>query len=117
MPQSDLTPESQVPSVSVDELKRFRKIGADAYAAILPGETSHVGIDIGVFSDPATPASGMAIWLRASLIEAMLRDGVLDPWLKKGVLDDAVFNVAAVWPIASVEEFSPQEFVEALQDE
>jgi hypothetical protein len=45
-----------------------------------------------------------AVWCRASLLELMCgRMGLLSRWLHSGELDDAVFKVAATFPIKKLQ--------------
>ena len=63
-----------------------------------------------------------AVWFRLSLLQTLALTGLLLPWVHDGKLDDAVFDVAAKFPIKRMPvgvpqkgmPFDVQEFVKQL---
>jgi hypothetical protein len=85
-------------------------------------------IDIRSFQSVCSPgADVMAVCYRASMLGLLQRipGGPLTPWTHDGELDDAVFNVAAVFPMKRMEvgvvrdgpPFDVQEFVKQVRNE
>ena len=63
-----------------------------------------------------------AVWFRLSMLQTLLQTALFLPWVHDGKLDDAVFNVAAKFPIKRMPvgaqrglPFDVQEFVRQLQ--
>jgi hypothetical protein len=56
----------------------------------------------GLFENACSPgANVVAVWYRASILEVlqMLPENPLMPWSREGELDDAVFQIAATFPM------------------
>jgi hypothetical protein len=78
--------------------------GCGAIGASLMASVCSPGADVG------------AVWLRASLLGIMLKQGVLAEWQRGTELDDAVYRVAATIPLNGA-QLSPSAFVLRLREE
>jgi hypothetical protein len=78
--------------------------GCGAIGASLMASVCSPGADMG------------AVWLRASLLGIMLKQGVLAEWQRGTELDDAVYRVAATIPLNGA-QLNPSAFVSRLREE
>ena len=103
-----------VPTVDPDDIRRFREVGK-LVVRDKPAEGC-VGIDIRLFSDVCTPGANIpAVAFRSYPITILLHLELLNPWHRGDDLDDAVYRVAAVFPLAGIERFNPSEFLARLR--
>ena len=113
----------EIAAVNPDDLRKVWKMMCDVQART-PGQG--VSIDKGMYLGECSPgANVMAVWYRASMlgILQMLPEPPLAPWTHNGGLDDAVFQVAAAFPIKNMGvgivhqglPFDMQEFLKQLQ--
>jgi hypothetical protein len=68
--------------------------------SILASQQAQTGISLDILAGLCEPkADALAVWFRASLIQALLHLGRLDPWRSGSTLQDKVFDVAATFPL------------------
>jgi hypothetical protein len=112
---------AHVPPVGPNDLSRLWNFMRETRAA---WETIHSGdapsyapaFDPSVIADASrSSTSPVALWLRTCVIEIMYRRDLLHPWLQADQLSESVFRLAATWPLISVEQFNPREFVDSLR--
>jgi hypothetical protein len=81
-------------------------------------QPSSIGFSPESLAQECSPAANIfAVWLRTAILELLSQQGLLKPWQRDGDLDDRVFGVAACFPIAGIEHFNPDEFLEELHSE
>ena len=90
-----------------------------------PNQTG--SIDIRLYQRACSPGAEVgAVWYRVSMLQLLAGPiGLLTPWLHDGELPDAVFNLAATFPMnkLSVGEvnqglpFDVQEFIKQLEQQ
>lgn len=113
----------EVAAVNPDDLRKVWKMMRDVQAH---GPGQGVSIDSRMYTKECSPgANVMAVWYRASMlgILQMLPEPPLAPWTHNSGLDDAVFQVAAAFPMKNmrvgvVHEGPPldmQEFLKQIQ--
>lgn len=88
------TEGNSVATVSPDDLRKVW--------AIFPAGGEHSSIDIRSFQHVCSPgADVMAVWFRASMLAMMTKmmPELLARWTHDGEFDDAVFQVAATFPM------------------
>jgi hypothetical protein len=107
-----------VPPVDAEDIRRVRQVAREVTRDLPergPGEGA-IGIDIRIYAERCSPGANVeAVCFRSMLIELLLHLKLLNPWLRGGDLDDAVFRVAADFPIAGIERFNPEEFLARLR--
>jgi len=122
MPDFWGTPGDEIAAVSPDDLRNVGKMSREILANN-PGQG--VAVDGRVYESACSPgADAKAVWYRASMLGMLqiLPESPLTPWLHDGELDDAVFQVAAVFPMKKMEvgvvhhgpPFDLQEFVKQI---
>lgn len=91
--------EGSVAPVSPDDLRNVWKLFRDAEARN-PGQSGAIGNSV-YQSVCSLGADVQAVWFRASMIGIlqMFPESPLTPWTHYGELDDAVFDVAATFPM------------------
>ena len=93
-------PEGPVSPVDPEDLRSAWEMQREVQAR-RPGE--HVGISDEMYKRACSPGANVgAVWFRASLIGALDMLGMLKPWINEGVVADAVFKVAATFPMNGV---------------
>jgi len=103
-----------VPAVAPDDIKRFREVGK----RLVPEKPAQgsIGIDIRLFAEACTPGANIpAVAFRNYPISILLHLELLNPWRRGDDLDDAVYRVAADFPLAGIERFDPSEFLTRLR--
>jgi len=90
-----------------------------------PNQTG--SISIGLYQQACRPGADVAaVWYRVSMLHLLVGPiGLLTPWLHDGELPDAVFNLAATFPmnrlsVGKVNQglpFDVQEFIEQLEQQ
>lgn len=108
--------------VDATDLKKVWQTSAD-FKALNPGQSGSIGST--VYQSVCSPgANVVAIWYRASmlcLLEQMMPE-LLASWTHDGQLDDAVFEVAATFPMQKMKTgvvregppFDVEEFVKQI---
>ena len=85
-----------VPTVRAEELRRVWSFLASDQSRIQAQRSVSLSVVAGLCG-PKTDA--LAVWFRATLIQALLRRGRLDRWRDGSSLQDKVFEVAARFPL------------------
>jgi hypothetical protein len=89
-------------TVSPDDLRKVWQLFRDVQARTGGEHCGTASIDIRSFQRVCSPgANAMAVWYRASMLAVMQKfpESPLTPWTHNGDLDDAVFQVAATFPM------------------
>jgi hypothetical protein len=74
--------------------------------------------DVAVLAGACGPGANVfAVWARSALLEMLVHQGLLTPWERGTQLDDAVFDVAATFPIPGVDRFDPDAFLQRLSNQ
>jgi len=99
--------EGPIPPVDPADLRNVWQMQREVQARP-PGE--HIGSAIELYKDACSPGANVgAVWFRASLLGILEMLGILKPWIHEGVMSDAVFKVAAVFPVKSMPVGVPQQ--------
>ena len=91
---------NDVAAVSPDDLRNVWTMMRDFEARTPVGQTGR--LSSGLYEGACSPgANVLAVWYRASILEVlqMLPENPLTPWSHRGELDDAVFQIAATFPM------------------
>lgn len=91
---------NDVTAVNSGDLRNVWKMMRDLEARTPAGQTG--SLSSGLYKSACSPgANVVAVWYRASMLEVlqMLPGKPLTPWSREGELDDAVFKVAATFPM------------------
>jgi hypothetical protein len=76
-----------------------------------------VAVSASLMANVCSPGADMgAVWLRASLLGIMLKQGVLAEWQRGTELDEAVYRVAATIPLNGG-QLNPSAFALRLREE
>lgn len=79
------------------------------------GQQTAIGIDASLLAQACNPeANVLAVWARSSLLGILVDQGLLISWQRGTQLDDAVFDVAATFPIPGLDRFDPDAFLQQL---
>jgi len=95
------SPEGGVAAVNPDDMKKLWQLFRDVQSRS-GGIGGGVAIDMGLYERACSPGADVqAVWFRAAILETLkqLRPELLAPWLEDGEFDDAVFQVAATFPM------------------
>jgi hypothetical protein len=110
-----------VPPVEPADLRSVWTMQSEIQA-LHPGQP--VGISADAYQRACRPeADVQAVFERASLLGLLQMGGMLSPWLRDGVLDDAVFEVAAAIPMSRMQRgvvykkppFDVEEFINQIE--
>ena len=85
-----------VPTVRAEDLRRVWSFLASEQSESQAQRSVSLNIVAGLCEPKA---DALAVWFRATLIQALLRRGQLDPWRDGSGLRDKVFEVAAKFPL------------------
>ena len=91
---------NEVAAVNPDDLRNVWTMMRDFEACTPVGQTG--SFSSGHYEGACSPgANVLAVWYRASILEVlqMLPENPLTPWSHRGELDDAVFQIAATFPM------------------
>ena len=91
---------NDVAAVNPDDLRNVWTMMRDLEARATAGQSGSVSS--GLYESACSPgANVMAVWYRASILGVlqMLPGSPLTPWSHEGQLDDAVFQIAATFPM------------------
>lgn len=114
----DLASDTPLAMVDPGDLRRVwhftRAVQETAKAAEQPGS---VGIDIRLIEKECQPGTDvMAVFFRAALIPGLFDQGLLDEWREGNEPGDAVFTVAAAFPLeGGVQGFNLDAFKAAIE--
>lgn len=76
-----------------------------------------IGFDVAVLAGACGPgANVVAAWARSALLGMLVHQGLLTSWQRGTQLDDAVFDVAATFPIPGVDRFDPDALLQQLSN-
>ena len=89
-----------VPEVHADDLRRVWSLLASMPTADTKAQEGVTSVSLKLFAGLCDPhANVLAVWLRAALIEILLRKGRLDRWRQGDSFTDRVFEVTASFPL------------------
>jgi hypothetical protein len=72
-------------------------------------------IDVALLAGACAPgANVLAVWVRSTLLDLAVSQGLLAPWQQATLLDHAVFDLAATLPIPRLDRFDPDDFLQRL---
>jgi hypothetical protein len=121
---SALTDSGPVPAVNPADLRsvwelvqetRARFVGTGKSDLGDPDPTIGIGVELLV--QVCNPEANVpAVWARSVLLGVLVQQGLLTSWQRGAQLDEAVFKVAAVFPIIALDQFDANAFVEQLRD-
>jgi hypothetical protein len=120
MPEYDLRASigRPVPAVRADDVRRVWSFLASEQARdtrVREGATSSVSLKLLAGLCDAN-ANVLAVWFRATFVDALLQQGRLDRWREGNSLRDRVFEVAASFPLPRGQENADLDaFVAALE--
>lgn len=100
-------PEGPIQPVDPADLRSVWKMQREVQART-PGK--NVGISVEMYERACSPEANVgAVWFRASLVGMLEMLGILKPWIHDGVVADAVFKVAATFPMNGMAIGVPQQ--------
>ena len=74
-----------------------------------PGQHARA-ISVEFYKRACSPGANVgAVWFRAAMLGMLERFGMLAPWIQEGVIADAVFQVAATFPMKGMAIGTPRE--------
>ena len=81
----------------------------------LGGPQPAISFDFKLLAQVCSPeADVLAVWSRSTLLGIMVERGLLTSFQRGTRLDDAVFNVAAAFPIPALDQFDPDALLQQL---
>ena len=90
-------PEGPIPPVDPADLRSVWEMQRELQAHS-PG--GGVILDVEMYKRACSPGADVeSVWFRTSLIGILDKLGMLRPWIREGAVDDAVFKVAATFPM------------------
>ena len=90
-------PEGPIPPVDPADLRSVWQMQRE-FQARVPGE--QIGIGGEFYKRTCSPGANVrAVWFRTAMLGVLQMLGMLAPWIHEGVVADAVFNVAATFPM------------------
>jgi len=90
-------PEGPIPPVDPADLRSVWQMQRE-FQARVPGE--RIGIGGEFYKRACSPGANVrAVWFRTAMLGVLQMLGMLAPWIHEGVVADAVFNVAATFPM------------------
>jgi len=103
-----------VPPVSKDDLKSLHDVCVQMRKRY-SGKDGVITLDL--MARTCNPGANLAaVWLRHSRLRLLIRQGLLADWQHGTELDDAVYRVAANFPMHGV-DFDPVMFIQRLREE
>lgn len=100
-------PEGPIPPVDPADLRSVWEMQREVQARTAG---QHTTISAEIYKRACSPGANVgAVWFRASLIGMLEMLGVLRPWIHEGVVADAVFKVAATFPMNGMAIGVPQQ--------
>jgi len=99
--------EGLIPSVEPADLRSVWEMQHEVLART-PGQ--HTAIRAESYNRACSAGANVgAVWFRASLLGMLEMFGILAPWIHEGVPADAVFKVAATFPMQGMKIGVPRE--------
>ena len=119
---SALTAGGPIPTVNPGDLRGVWELVQETQAESLGnrepepgGQQPGIGIDVRLLGQVCSPeANVLAAWARSILLGILVHQGLLTSWQRGTQLDDAVFDVAATFPIPGLDRFDPDAFLQQL---
>jgi hypothetical protein len=119
---SALTAGGPIPSVNPGDLRGVWELMHETHAEFLrnaepelAGQQTAIGIDVRLLARVCNPeANVLAVWARSAMLGILVHQGLLTSWQRGTQLDDAVFDVAATFPIPGLDRFDPDAFLQQL---
>ncbi len=103
-----------VPPVDKDDLKSLHDVCVQMRTRY-SGKDGVITLDL--MARTCNPGANLAaVWLRHSRLRLLIRKGLLTDWQHGTELDDAVYRVAANFPMHGV-DFDPEMFTQRLRQE
>ena len=98
--------EGPIPPVDPADLRRVWQMQRELQARVSGG----VLLDNEFYKRACSPGANVeAVWFRVSMLGMMDMLGMLAPWIHDGVVADAVFKVAATFPMQDMAIGVPRE--------
>ncbi len=111
---SALTSGAPIPTVTPGDLRGVCELVHEARAES-GGQQPAISIDIKLLTQVSGPgADVLAVWVRSVLLYSLVEQGRLTSWRCGTQLADAVFDVAATFPIPRSDRFDPEAFFQEL---
>lgn len=119
---SELIAGGPIPTVNTGDLRGVWELMHETRAQILGnrepelgGQQPAIGICVSLLAQVCGPeANVLAVWARSTLLGILVDQGLLTSWQRGTQLDDAVFDVAATFPIPALDRFDPDAFLQQL---
>lgn len=119
---SALTAGGPIPTVNPGDLRGVWELMRETHAEFLGnrepelgGQQPAIGICVSLLAQACSPgANVLAVWARSALLGILVHQGLLTSWQRGTQLDDAVFDVAATFPIPGLDRFDPDAFLQQL---
>jgi hypothetical protein len=106
-----------VPAVNPGDLQRLWSFQSQSAKTYPGAKISFTRESIAKLCESKT-SDPIAVWARAALIGILMQQGVLDNWREQDGLHEAVFRVAALFPLPNgLKGVDPTEFVNLLSSE
>jgi hypothetical protein len=101
------SPEGLIPAVDPADLRGVWKMQREVQARASGG---HAAISAEFYKGACSPGANIgAVWFRVSMLGLLEMIGMLAPWIQEGVLAEAVFQVAATFPMKGMAVGLPQQ--------
>jgi hypothetical protein len=101
------SPEGLIPAVDPSDVRSVWEMQREVQARA-PGGNAAISAEF--YKRACSPGANVgAVWFRASLIGMLEKFGMLAPWIQEGVIADAVFQVAASFPMKGMAIGVPQQ--------
>src|SRR5215467_1280391 len=99
--------EGLIPSVDPADLRSVCEMQREVQAR-RPGQQTNISFEF--YKRACSPGANFsAVWFRASLVGMLEMLGMLAPWIHEGVIADAVFQVAATFPMKGMAIGAPRQ--------
>jgi hypothetical protein len=101
------SPEGFIPAVDPADLRSVWELQREVQARA-PG--GHAAISVEFYKRAYSAGANVGpVWFRAAMLGMLEMLGMLAPWIQEGVLADAVFQVAATFPMKGMAIGTPRE--------
>jgi hypothetical protein len=119
---SALTTGGPIPTVNPGDLRGVWELMRETSAEFLRnrepelgGQQPAIGICTSLLARVCSPEGNvLAVWARSALLWTLVHQGLLTAWQRGTQLDDAVFDVAAAFPIPGLDRFDQDAFLQQL---
>jgi hypothetical protein len=103
-----------IPTVKTTDLRSVRAVQRDVRLRF-PGQQVLMADD--AWKRVCSPGADLfAIWYRIAILETLIEQGLLSPWLQNDGLDDAVFKVLATFPMKRIQKGGQEGFPFDIQE-